>query len=68
MLNLFSCKRSPQTLPQEFTATRPDLRDGASSERAHVATAAAPQAGEASTAALPRREPVGVYVMVDNFS
>jgi hypothetical protein len=67
MLKLFSCKRRLRALGQELPPVRPELRDLASTTRTHV-SAPSQRVGDASDAALPRREPVGVYVMVDNFS
>jgi hypothetical protein len=68
MLKLFSCKRPLRTLRQELPALAPERRDVVSAMGTHVSLAGSARAGDGSAAALPRREPAGEYVMVDNFS
>jgi hypothetical protein len=68
MLKLFSCKRPLRTLRQELPPLGPERRDVASTTRTQVSPPGSSRAGDAAAAALPRREPVGEYVMVDNFS
>jgi hypothetical protein len=68
MLKLFSCKRPLRTLRQRLPPLAPERRDVVSTTRTHVSPAGSARAGDGSAATPPRREPVGEYVMVDNFS